>query len=177
MTTETTLGYARAVTDMAAAEGALDLIGDELRSVARAVDGSDELRERLADTRLPLGQRLRFVDSDVLADAHTVTRAALAMLITAGRTSELTAVADEVARSAAASRDAELAEVTVAVDLDDGRKAALKSALERVTARSLDVRFTVDPEVVGGVRARIGDTVIDGSLMKRLTELRTRAGA
>jgi F-type H+-transporting ATPase subunit delta len=35
----------------------------------------------------------------------------------------------------------------------------------------------VDPDVVGGVRARIGDTVIDGSLARRLQDVRTRIGA
>ena len=177
MTTETTLGYAKAVVELATAEGALDTVEDELLAVARAVDGSDELREKLGDIRLPLGQRLLFVESDVLSGAHAATRAGLAMVIAAGRAGDISAIAHEVARRAASSRDEELAEVTVAVDLDDDRRAALKTALERVTGRRLDMKIIVDPEVVGGVRARIGDTVIDGSLLKRLTELRTRIGA
>lgn len=177
MSTDTINGHASAIIALGRAEGSLDALEDELLAVARAVDGNDELREKLDDERLPVGRRLTFIESDVLGMAQPSTRAALAMLITVGRVGDLSAIADEVARTVAASRDEELAEVVVAVELDDGRKTALKTALERVIGRSLDLKFTVDPEVVGGVRARVGDTVIDGSVMRRLTELRTRVGA
>ena len=177
MTSDSTNGHASAIVALARAEGALDTLEDEFLELARAVDGNDDLRERLSDSRLSLGQRLTFVESDVLSGAHPTTRAALAMLITLGRVGEISSIAEEVARTAATARDEELAEVVVAVELDEGRKAALKAALERVTGRTLDLKFRVDPQVVGGVRARIGDTVIDGSLMRRLTELRTRVGA
>jgi F-type H+-transporting ATPase subunit delta len=176
MTTERTQRYAEAVAALATGEGALDTVEDELLTIARAVDGNEELRQRLTDIHLPVGQRLTFVESTVLAAAHPATRAALAMLITADRAGDLAAIADEVARRAAAGREEELAEAFVAVELDEPRKQALKAALERATGRKLDLKVYVDDTVVGGVRAKIGDTVIDGSLARRLTDLRTRVG-
>lgn len=177
MTNERTRGYAEAVVALASSEGALDAVEDELLSVARAIDGNEELRRRLTDQHLPVGARLTFVESDVLAAAHPATRAALAMIIAADRAGEVTAIADHVAQRAAAAREEEVAEVVVAVPLDEARKAALKTALERATGRRLDLQVIVDDSLVGGVRARIGDTVIDGSLLRRLTDLRTRVGA
>jgi F-type H+-transporting ATPase subunit delta len=176
MTTERTLHYAEAVVALAAGEGALDTVENELLVIARAVDGNEELRQRLTDIHLPVAQRLTFVESGVLAAAHPATRAALAMVIAAERAGDLAAIAQEVAARAAAARDQELAEVTVAVPLDATRKAALKAALEQATGRKLELKVIVDESVVGGVRARIGDTVIDGSIMRRLTELRSRVG-
>jgi F-type H+-transporting ATPase subunit delta len=177
MTTDRTLSYAKAVVELATGEGALDAVEDELLTVARAVDGNEELRQHLTDIHLPIANRLAFVESQALQAAHPVTRAALAMLIAADRAGDLATIADEVARRSAATRDEELAEVRVAVPLDEARTAALKAALERATGRKLDVKVVVDDSVVGGVRARIGDTIIDGSLLRRLTELRTRVGA
>jgi F-type H+-transporting ATPase subunit delta len=177
MTTDRTLHYAKAVVEMASGEGALDAVEDELLAVARAVDASEELRGHLTDIHLPIAQRLTFVESHALQAAHPVTRATLAMLIAADRVGDLSAIASEVARRSAASRDEELAEVHVAVPLDETRTAALKAALERATGRRLDLKVIVDPSVVGGVRARVGDTIIDGSLLRRLTDLRTRVGA
>jgi F-type H+-transporting ATPase subunit delta len=177
MTTDRTSAYAQAVVTLATADDALDVVEDELLTVARAVDGHEELRQRLTDLHLPVAQRLALVESDVLAAAHPTTRAVIAMLIAAGRMGEVTAIASEVARRAAASREQELAEVFVAVDLDDARRDALRAALERATGRKLDLKVVVDDSVVGGVRARIGDTVIDGSVLRRLTELRARVGA
>jgi F-type H+-transporting ATPase subunit delta len=176
MTTERTQSYARAVVELATGEGALDTVEDELLTVARAVDGNEQLRQRLTDIHLPIAQRLAFVESTVLEAAHPATRTALAMIITAQRASDLSAIADQVANQAASARDEELAEVFVATPLDAAQERALKEALERATGKRLDVKIHVDESVVGGVRAKIGDTVIEGSLARRIGELRTRVG-
>lgn len=177
MTTQRTGRYAEAVIAIASGEGALDAVEDELLTVARAIDGNEQLRQQLIDQQLPVGNRLALLESRALTAAHPATRASLAMLIAADRVGELTDIANEVAQRAASSREEEFAEVFVAVPLDNARKAALKDALERATGRTLDLKFIVDDSLVGGVRARIGDTVIDGSLLRRLTDLRSRVGA
>lgn len=174
MTSERTNGYAEAVVALATAEDALDAVEDELLTVARAVESNEDLRRQLTDLHLPVGRRLTFVESEVLTAAHPATRSALAMVIAADRVRELTDIAELVSERAARARDEELAEVYVAVPLDDARRAALKQALERATGRTLDLKVYVDESVVGGVRAKIGDTVIDGSLASRLSDLRTR---
>lgn len=174
--TDRTESYARAVVELATGEDALDTVEDELLTVARAVDGHEELRQRLTDQHLPVARRLAFVESEALTAAHPATRAALAMVIAAGRAGELTTIATHVAERAAAEREEELAEVFVAVPLDEEQRRALEEALERATGKRLDVKVHVDERIVGGVRARIGDTVIDGSVARRIEELRTRVG-
>ena len=174
MSTDRTSAYAQAVVALATGEGALEAVEDELLAVARAVDGNDELRRKLTDQHLPVGNRLTFAESAALSAAHPATRAALAMIIAADRAGDLTAIATEVAEQAAVRRDAEVAEVSVAAPIDEAKKQALTAALERATGKKLDVKVVVDPSVVGGVRAKIGDTVIDGSLAKRLDDLRSR---
>ena len=174
MSTDRTHGYAQAVVALATGEGALDAVEDELLTVARAIDGNEDLRRRLTDINLPLNHRLAFIDAEILAAAHPATRASLAMLIAAERIGEVDAIADLVAQHAAASRDEQLAEVYVAVPLDEARTAALKAALERSTGMKLDVKVYVDESVLGGVRAHIGDTVLDGSLARRLDDIKTR---
>ncbi len=174
MSTDRTSAYAQAVVALATGEGALEAVEDELLAVARAVEGNDELRRQLTDQHLPVGNRLTFAESSALAAAHPATRSALAMIIAADRVGDLTAIANEVAEQAAIRRDAEVAEVFVAQPIDDAKKQALTAALERATGKKLDVKVIVDASVVGGVRAKIGDTVIDGSLAKRLDDLRSR---
>lgn len=172
--TDRTHHYAQAVVALAEAEGALGAVEDELLAVARAIDGNDELRRSLTDQHLPVGQRLTFAESAALSAAHPATRSALAMLIAADRVGEISAIADAVAAEGAHRRDAEVAEVHVASALDDAQREALKAALERATGKRLDVKVFVDPSIVGGVRAKIGDVVIDGTLAKRLDDLRAR---
>jgi F-type H+-transporting ATPase subunit delta len=172
--TDRTHHYAQAVVALAEAEDALGAVEDELLAVARAIDGNDQLRRQLTDQHLPIGSRLTFAESSALQAAHPATRAALALLIAADRIGDIAAIADEVASEGAARRDAEVAEVYVAAPLDDAKREALKAALERATGKRLDMKVFVDESVVGGVRAKIGDTVIDGSVSKRLDDLRAR---
>ena len=169
-----TSAYAQAVVAMANGEGALDVVETELSTIARAVEGAGDLADRLADTSVPVSQRLTFVEAETLTAAHPVTRAALAMLIAAERAGDLAAIATQVAEQAAAARDREVAEVTVASPLDDARRAQLQAALESATGKSLTLQVVVDPDVLGGVRAKVGDTVIDGSVARRLSDIRTR---
>lgn len=172
--TDRTSGYARAIVDMAEAEGELETVENELLTVARVIDDTPEVREKLTDIQIPVAQRLRFVEAEALTAAHPVTRSALAMVISGDRVSDLADIAREVSRQAAAARDRELAEVYVAVPLSDDRERQLREALEATTGKKLEMKVYVDESVVGGVRAKIGDTVIDGSIARRLDEIRSR---
>jgi F-type H+-transporting ATPase subunit delta len=65
-----------------------------------------------------------------------------------------------------------VAEVRSAVQLDERQRERLAAALSRATGRAVEVKVVVDPTVVGGVVAKIGDEVLDGTLRTRLTEAR-----
>ena len=73
-----------------------------------------------------------------------------------------------LAARAAGERDAVIAEVRSAIELDDATIAKLASSLSAATGKQVEVKAVVDPAVLGGIVARVGDTVIDGSLRNRL---------
>ncbi|MFO7779695.1 MAG: ATP synthase F1 subunit delta [Nitriliruptoraceae bacterium] len=166
--------YAKAALAIAEGEGATEVVERELRALAGAIDGNDQLRTALTDQQLPLGRRLGAVEDELLAAAHPATRTVLAMVLAAERVGELSAIVERLTDLVASGRVT--AEVASAIPLDAQRRTALTAALEQATGRELDVRFVVDESVVAGVRATVGDTVIDGSLLKRMSELRTRIG-
>jgi F-type H+-transporting ATPase subunit delta len=177
MSTGTANAYAAAVHAIAAAEGALDVVESELSSIAEVVASDPDVVQRLSDRQLTVEQRMRFLGAGVLATAHPATRAALAMLIGAERIGHLRDVATALSERSAADVGRTYAEVQVAHPLTDAQTAALQAALERAIGAELTMRVTVDETIVGGVRARIGDTVIDGSVARRLSQLRTRINA
>lgn len=168
--------YADAIIAIARGEGALDVVEDELLRVAREISGNRDLYDVLADQQLPMGRRLQVVN-EILGSAHDATRTAVAMVVSAGRVSALEEIATLVAEEAAGERGRELAEVWVARELDDRQRQRLKQALEDVTGKELELKVYVDESVVGGVRAKVGDTVIDGSLARRIDQLKARVGA
>ena len=72
------------------------------------------------------------------------------------------------------SWERQVAEVRTAVALTDDQQARLKAALENATGKSINLKTVVDPSVVGGVVATIGDTVIDDTVRTRIEQLKSR---
>jgi F-type H+-transporting ATPase subunit delta len=165
--------YADAMFAVAHAEGNLDTVGDELFRFARALEGNDELTKALADSHLPVSRRQQIVE-DLLGDKTApITVALVSMVVGAGRGRELPPIIDRLVELSAALADRQVAEVRSAIDLDDGQRARLAEALEEATGTPVDVKVVVDPSVLGGIIATVGDTVIDGSVRTRLERLRS----
>jgi F-type H+-transporting ATPase subunit delta len=167
-------GYAEAMFSVAEAEDALEAVEDELFRFARVLEGEQRLRDALTDPALP-PERKRAVLADVLgerANPHTVNL--LGFIVEQGRARDLSAIADELAALAAERRQSAVAEVRTAIPLDADRRARLAHALGQATGRKIELKVVVDPSVVGGVMARVGDQVIDGSVRRRLELARQR---
>jgi F-type H+-transporting ATPase subunit delta len=64
------------------------------------------------------------------------------------------------------------AEVVVATPLDDRRKDRLRRALSERTGREVRLQIEIDPSLIGGAIAKVGDLVFDGSLRTQLAQLR-----
>jgi F-type H+-transporting ATPase subunit delta len=56
--------------------------------------------------------------------------------------------------------------------LDEEQQRRLTEALEKATGKKIELKVIQDPSVLGGVLARVGDTVIDGTVRRRLDQLR-----
>jgi F-type H+-transporting ATPase subunit delta len=66
-----------------------------------------------------------------------------------------------------------VAEVTTARPLDDAAREELAEALKARTGRHVRMKFALDPALIGGVTARVGSTIYDGSVRGQLERLRT----
>jgi F-type H+-transporting ATPase subunit delta len=164
-------GYATALFQIAEAEGALERVSDELFRFSKAVEQNNELRSALTDIALPAERKQAVID-EILGDrASPLTKHILDFVVSQGHARELSDIVGSVAEFAAEARDSVLAEVRTAVDLDDDMKKKLADALAKATGKHVDVKVVVDPSVVGGVYAKVGDQVIDATIRRRLQEL------
>jgi len=167
-------GYAEAILAVAEAEGALDAVQEELFRFARTVEQQGDLREALTAIALP-AQRKRALIRELLGDrAGDATVNLLELVVEQGRARDLSEIADELVRLAAERGQQAVAEVRTAIPLDEERRRRLAEALERATGRRIDLRAIVDEAVVGGVYARVGDQVFDGTVRRRLELARER---
>ena len=165
-------GYASGIFELAKAEGELERVEDELFAVAQALDGSADLRSTLTDPQLPLERKQAIVDDLLEGRASSLTVGLIQLVLGQGRSSELPAIARALLEKAAESRDRAVAEVRSAVALDDETVERLAAALGRATGKKVEVKVIVDETVIGGIVARVGDIVIDGSIAKRVESLR-----
>jgi F-type H+-transporting ATPase subunit delta len=165
-------GYAAAILELAKAEGELERIGDELFRIARAFESSNELREALTDPRLAAERKKAVVDDLLGGKSSPLAVNLVNFVVGLGRASDLPAIADRLAERAAAARNKVIAEVRSASELDEATIARLAASLGRATGRDVEVKTVVDPSVIGGVVARVGDVVIDGTVNHRLEEIR-----
>jgi len=164
--------YANALLEVSRAEGQLAEIEDELFRFARTFEGSDELRSALSDPMLPAQRRVAVVE-DLLGGKALQASAALAsFVVAAGRTSDLPAIVDRFVELAVAERRRAVAEVRSAINLTQEQVERLRVALNHATGKEVDVKVVVDPTVLGGLVAKVGDFVIDGSVRHRLEQLR-----
>ncbi|MFZ8998554.1 MAG: ATP synthase F1 subunit delta [Ilumatobacteraceae bacterium] len=167
-------GYARALFEIARAEGTLDEVEDELFRFARSFEASDELRTALTDDLIPAAKRQAIVEDLLGGKATNTTTQLISMVVGTGRGRELPAIIERLVRRAANSKQLEVAEVRTAVDLTADQQDRLKAALANATGKAVTIKVIIDPSVLGGVVATVGDTVIDGSVRTRIDQLKSR---
>jgi F-type H+-transporting ATPase subunit delta len=161
-------GYARALFAVAEAEGELGQVEDELFRFGKIMESRSDLRQALADPQLPADRKKALLEELLGGKASRHTVSVLGFLIDQGRAKELPRIVDALAEVAAEQRRQQVAEVRSAVSLSAEQRKRLQSALSKATGKEVEVKVVVDPSVIGGVVARVGDQVFDGTIRRKL---------
>jgi F-type H+-transporting ATPase subunit delta len=165
--------YARAVLEIGTAHGNLDKIGADLRSLAKAMHDSAELITVLTNPAIRRADRRRVIDGLLQrVGAEPYTRNLVYLLLDGERLGSLEAISREVNAMIEAKAGRMMAEVTSARPLDAAELTQITAALEKVSGKKVAVTKREDPSLLGGVVAKLGDTIYDGSLRTQLRTLR-----
>jgi len=167
-----TLAYAEALFGVARAERTLGEVEGELFRFSQTLQGSDELRDALTDPSIPASRRQQIVEDLLGGRASATTVALVSMVVGTGRARQLPDIIRRLVEMSAAEANKEVAEVRSAVALTDDQRQRLAKALGEATGKQVEVKVVVDPSVLGGIVAQVGDTVIDGSVRSRLDQLK-----
>ena len=171
--------YARALFDVARKEGDIQQAGRDLAAFAGLVAGNEMLSRTLSNPAIPV-QRKRGVVEQLLARAGQMSPIVTKLLLLLADRDRLMLLPDlATAYEARLMENAQVvrAHVTTAVELPEGRAAALQEGLARATGRQVQLETRVDPAIIGGAVARIGSTVYDGSVTTQLQKVRERLAA
>lgn len=167
-------GYARGLFEIARAEGTLDEVEDELFRFARSFESSDALRTALTDEQIPPAKRQAIIEDLLGGKATGTTTQLISMVVGAGRTRDLPAIVDQLVARASSAKQQEVAQVRSAVALTADQETRLAAALANATGKQVNLKVVVDPSVLGGLVATVGDTVIDGTVRTRIDQLKSR---
>ena len=164
--------HAQAVFAIAGERGALDTWAQDLEAIAVAF-GDPAVAQFLESPRIPLVQKMDLVRRS-LAGLDPLALNLAKLLVLKGRVRMAPPIADEYRRLLDASRGIERAEVTTAVPLESDEVTRISQRLAQLRGREVRVKPEVDPAIVGGIVARIGDKLINASVRTRLMSLKKR---
>lgn len=166
--------YAKALFDVALSENTeLGKVGSDLSEVTTLLTENTELRLALERVGIPDHARTAVMEqvADRLGLAPQVKKLVV-VLTESRRLNLLEDLAAAFQERLLAHQNIVRADVTSAAALSPDKTKALADSLAKVTGKNVELTVNVDPELLGGVVARIGSTVYDGSVKTQLERLR-----
>lgn len=167
--------YVQAVVELAREQGSFDAWQRDLGTLRAAVS-DPTVSAFLENPSVQVPAKESVLDS-VLTDASPEARNLTRILIERRRTGIIRDLADLFDEAVLSENGIALVDVTTAEELDDAGQDLVREHLGRLLGKNVQLRLTVDPEIIGGFVAKSGDRVIDGSVVNQLRRLRARLAA
>ncbi len=162
--------YAQAVFQIAMEKGESDRWQSDLRRIA-SLSQDAEFVTLLENPKLRFNDKTRLL-SESLSDISPLALNLVYLLLVKGRLGIAGEIAEEYQRLLDGQRGIEPAEVITAVPLDDEDKLRLAERLSAIVGKKVVIKPEVDPSLIGGIVARVGGKLLDGSVRGRLDALK-----
>lgn len=165
--------YAMAIFDLARKQNTLDRTLEDVKEIARLFS-IRKLAYLLREPKIAV-QRKETAIRQGLADKVLPTSLNLALLLVQRQLVDYVPnIAKELEQLVLDYRNEAIAQVTTATPMDERQGVLVQRMLEQQTGKTIIMQTHVDPSILGGVIARVGDEVIDGSVRYRLNALQQR---
>jgi F-type H+-transporting ATPase subunit delta len=166
---ELPLEYARTIYQMALEEWSA-----WLEAVRQRLTGDPGLARLLASPDVSPAEKQQRVAALLPPQASPQFRQFMRYLTDKGHLGLLSDIISSYMHVVQRGPEVTVAYVTSAVELTPAERQALQDKLRQRFGAGLEFEYSVDPALYGGVRVRVGDTVIDGSIAAQLEALRSK---
>jgi len=163
--------YAAALYQAAEEEGRIDEVRRDLGEFVEAMEASDELRRVLVAEEVSDAHK-KEVLLELTEGGSELMRNFMRLMVDKSRESELEEAYKAFIDLVEEAQGLIHVEVVSAVPLTAPLQQALRARIESSLHKNVELTLTVDTEILGGLRLRIGDRVVDGSVRRRLEKLR-----
>lgn len=166
--------YAEALFALAAKTGDLDGWGATISGLADAIAHEPRLANFLAAPQVSAADKNRVLEKALTGQVPGLMLRFVQKLVLNRRQMLLGEVAVEYGNLVDEKTGRVHAQVTVAREATDADRAAIAAQLSRALGKVVVPHILVNPGIIGGVVVKVGDTVMDGSVRRRLSTLRSR---
>jgi F-type H+-transporting ATPase subunit delta len=150
----------------------LEEVEDELFRFARTVETTPALRAALSDRDLPVDVRRGVVDDLLGGKVQPATIRLVDFVVAGGRPRDVVGTLFWLVDATAEARGWRVALVDSAREIDDQGRRSLSESLGRLVGAPVELQVRIEPELLAGVRVRIGDLQVDATARDRLDRLR-----
>ena len=172
------LQYANALADIVLEQGAAEPARKQLGDFLAAYEESAELRNFLATPAVSRPEKHGVIEKiTARLGASRIMRNFLFVIVDNQRAHLLPEIVEWFEHVLRQREGVAEAEVASAVELNNRQKAQLMRNMEQLTGKKIEAKYKLQPELMGGAVVRIGDTIYDGSVRKRLNVLRAKLAA
>ncbi len=165
--------YAKAMMEIGLADNSFKRIGKDVETMAKAIKDSDELTDLLSNPVFPRSEREKIVVAILKRIGASLTVTNFSKLLLDRERME---ILPDISRELSAMIDAQsgqvTAQVTSAAPLNVMQQNELRTTLEQISGKKVQIEVKEDPALLGGLIAKVGDLVYDGSLRTQLREIR-----
>ncbi|OGO32678.1 MAG: ATP synthase F1 subunit delta [Chloroflexi bacterium RBG_16_56_11] len=166
--------YAQAVFELALEKKELERWQSDLSQIVLAIsDGS--VLATLESPKIKIEDKSRLLSGSLKGISPLAINLSLMLIMKSG-ISLMREIADEYQRLLDAYRGIQTAEVTTAIPLDERDKTKLAGKLSTLVSTKIVLKPEVDPDILGGVIARVGGKLLDGSTRSKLASLKRELG-
>ena len=163
--------YARSLFEVAQERNKLDTVRDELGTFADAVDANRELQTFFFSPYFSTAEKKDGLDRAV-SGADPIVVNFLKLLIENHRTPAVFRVRRELDRLWREENKRLPVQVTSAVELDQATVTQIGDRIAQQTGQQIDLSASVEPDIIGGIIVRVGNSILDASIRNRLEQLR-----
>jgi F-type H+-transporting ATPase subunit delta len=164
--------YAKALFELALANNAVDTLEKELKDIVATLRQSPDLKRILFHPQIQADEKKALINKIFTGQISSTALNFIEFIVEKRREEYLKNIVDRFVVLANEHRNIVEAQVTTAVELSAEEVKELTDRLGKYTGKNVQMTTTVDAAIMGGVIVRIGDTVIDGSIVNKLNSLK-----
>ncbi|MCR4990007.1 MAG: F0F1 ATP synthase subunit delta [Lachnospiraceae bacterium] len=164
--------YGEALFELAVEEGKEDLFLEEIGVIRGALNENPDLSKLMNHPRILKEEKLEVIKNIFKGRICDELLGFLNIIVTKDRYSEIDGILDYFISEIKALKGIGVASVKTATELSDSLKKAIEEKLLQTTGyKSMEMDYTVDPDLIGGIVIRIKDRVVDSSVQTKLNKL------